>query len=340
MPSLPEKIETASQLDELLSRPSPGLIDRMAKLDGDILIFGAGGKMGPTLARMAKRAVDEAGVKKAVIGVARRPLEGFEEHGIETLQCDLSNLDAVKALPQVENVVYMAGRKFGSTGSEHLTWGANVIIPYHVASTFTQSRVAMFSTGCVYPLADLTTAGCKETDSPDPIGEYAQSCLGRERIFDYFSHEAGERVVHIRLFYAVEMRYGVLVDVGRKVWAGEPVDLTTGHANVIWQGDASDHILQSLDLASTPPAILNVTGPAVSIKDVAESFGRLMGKDVRFSGESNGIGYLGDPAEAIRRFGELTVSADEMIRWIAHWIQVDGESLGKPTHFEAQDGKY
>ena len=340
MNDLPQAIENVDDLDALLSRPSSRLVELMGRLEGDLLILGAGGKMGPTLARMAKRAAGEAGVDKRVIAVGRRPIAGLDADGIECLQCDLADPEAVRTLPRVENVVYMAGRKFGSTGAEHLTWGANVIVPYHVASTFTESRVIMFSTGTLYPLVHVDTGGCDESVPVGPIGEYAQSCLGRERIFDYFSHEAGERVVHIRLFYAVELRYGVLVDIAERIWNGQPVDLTTGYANVIWQGDAADHILQSVEMAASPPAVLNVTGPIVNVREAAEQFGALMEKPVRFENASNDIGYLGDASEAIRRFGPLRVTPDILIRWIAHWIRAGGETLGKPTHFEAQDGKY
>jgi len=340
MNNLPDVIESVPNLDEQMSRPTPALVEMMRRIDGDILILGAGGKMGPTLACMARRAVEAAGSRARVIAVARRRLPELEAQGVESRPCDLMDLEAVRALPRAANVIYMAGRKFGSTGAEHQTWASNVILPYHVASTFTSSRIVMFSTGCVYPLVHVNTGGCTEAVAPSPIGEYAQSCLGRERIFDYYAREHSERVVHIRLFYAVELRYGVLVDLATRVWNGEPVDVRTGHANVIWQGDAADHILRSLELAASPAAVLNVTGPIVSIREAAETFGRLFGKSVRFENADNGIGYLGNAAQAFARFGEPMVSVDLMIRWIAHWIQRGGNTLGKPTHFEAQDGKY
>lgn len=340
MSLLPETLDSLEQLDDQMSRPSAALTDMMRRAEGDWLILGAGGKMGPTLARMARRALDAAGSRARVMAVARQRLPDLEAHGVESVPCDLMNLDAVRDLPQAANVVYMAGRKFGSTGAEHLTWASNVVLPYHVASTFTRSRVIMFSTGCVYPLVHRDTGGCDEAVPPAPVGEYAQSCLGRERLFDYYAREAGERVVHIRLFYAVELRYGVLVDVATRVWNGEPVDVRTGHANVIWQGDAADHILRSVELAASPASVLNVTGPIVSIRAAAETFGRLFGKPVQFVNEENGIGYLGNPARALAAFGPLAVPVDRMIAWIAAWTQRGGNTLGKPTHFEAQDGKY
>ncbi|MCE9615184.1 MAG: NAD-dependent epimerase/dehydratase family protein [Lentisphaerae bacterium] len=340
MQSWPATIDTTEQLDEVLSRPSAELVAFMRRLDGDLLILGAGGKMGPTLARMARRAADEAGVRKDVIAVARKPLPEMEAHGVRSIACDLMDLDAVRRLPRVANVIYMAGRKFGSTGAEHLTWASNVILPYHIASTFTPSRVVMFSTGCVYPILHVDSGGATEATPPEPVGEYAQSCLGRERVFDYFSATAGEKVVHIRLFYAVELRYGVLVDVASRVWHGEPVDVQTGHANVIWQGDAADQILRSLALAASPAVPLNVTGPIVSIRRVAEEFGQRFNKPVRFVNTENGRGYLGNAAQAIATFGPLSVPVDQMVRWIAHWFTAGGNTLGKPTHFEAQDGRY
>jgi nucleoside-diphosphate-sugar epimerase len=235
----------------------------------------------------------------------------------------------------------MVGRKFGSSGAESMTWAVNVMAAHNVAQCFTRSRITAFSTSCVYPVIDVKTGGATEDTPPDPVGEYAMSCLGRERMFDYFADNKGARVVHARLSYAVEMRYGVLRDVADRVWKGEPVDVTTGFANVIWQGDACSHILRSLELASSPAKILNVTGPETfSIRDVARRFGRLMGKTPVISGEENGLGYLSNACLANRLFGNPTVPLGAVIEWVAHWVKRGGESLGKPTHFEAQDGKY
>jgi dTDP-4-dehydrorhamnose reductase len=339
--TLPAAINSAAELDEILSRPSPALVRFMKKLDGDIMVLGAGGKIGPTMVRMARRAIDAAGAKKTVTAVDVVPLPALERMGVKTIVCDLMDLKAVETLPKVRNVIYMVGRKFGSTGAEHLTWAINVMVPYLVARAFTESRVVAFSTGCVYPIVHYRTGGASEKVAPDPVGEYAQSCLGRERMFDYFSIEKKEPVVQLRLNYAVELRYGVLCDVATKVWKGEPVDVTTGYANVIWQGDACNQILQALKLAGSPPAILNVTGPEIiSIRETAKKFGQLFGKKPRFSGKENGRGYLSDASRAVSLFGRPTVSVDQVIRWIAHWIERGGESLGKPTHFETQNGKY
>jgi len=341
MSSMPKTIRSVEELDELLSRPSPGLIESLKTLSGDIMILGAGGKVGPTLALMAKRAVDATGVKKRVIAVDVQPLEELAKKGIETLACNMLDLDAVAKLPKVENIVYMVGRKFGSTGSESLTWAINVIVPYHVARTFTASRISAFSTGCVYPVVDVKTGGATEIMPADPVGEYAQSCLGRERMFDYFAENKGERVAHVRLNYAIELRYGVIHDIAAKVWAGESVDVTTGFANGIWQGDACNQALMALEMATSPATILNVTGPEIfSIREVAQTLGRLMGKEVKFSGQENGLGYLNNSRKANSLFGNPSVPLGRVIEWVAHWVKSGGASLGKATHFETQNGKY
>lgn len=338
--SLPERIETVEQLEEMLSRPSDRLVEFMAGLSGDLMVLGATGKIGPSLVRMAARAVAASGVRRHVLAVSRHPLEGVGEE-VCWLPCDLLDPEAVRALPQVENVIFMAGRKFGSTGAEPLTWMTNVVAPYHVAATFTASRVVVFSTGCVYPLLDVASGGATEKTPPAPVGEYAQSCLGRERVFDHFSETLGERVLHFRLNYAIDLRYGVLYDIARQVWDGKPVDVTTGYANVIWQGDACNMALLGLGLAASPAAILNVTGPEiVSVRETALAFGRLLGKEVAFSGRENGLAYLSDPRRAMALFGPPSVSLSRMIEWTAHWLQIGGPTMDKPTHFELQDGKY
>jgi len=341
MLNLPETIRNEAELDDLLTCPSPTLVAFASRLQGDVLVLGAGGKIGPTLARMAHRALAEAGARADVIAVARRPLPALEAAGIRTLACDLLDPEAVARLPRAANVVFMAGRKFGSSGDEPATWAANVLVPYHVARAFTASRVAVFSTGCVYPLMPVASGGATEATPPDPVGEYAMSCLGRERVFDYTSRTAGQRVVHLRLNYAVEPRYGVLVDVAQRVLAGEPVDLTTAHVNVLWQGDACDWALRSLALAASPPAVLNLTGPeTVAIRDLAETFGRLLGTPVRFTGSDSGVAYLSNASRARARFGPPRVPLARIIQWTADWLRRGGHTLGKPTHFETQDGEF
>ncbi|OGV62486.1 MAG: hypothetical protein A3K19_33415 [Lentisphaerae bacterium RIFOXYB12_FULL_65_16] len=334
-------MRNVQELEEILSRPSEGLIATLKELDGDIMILGAGGKIGPTMALTAKRAVDAAKVQKTVYAVDVVDLPNLAAAGIKTLKCDLLDLDAVGKLPKVKNVVYMVGRKFGSTGSESLTWAINVIVAYHAARTFQGSRIAAFSTGCVYPVVDIRTGGTTEQVPVNPVGEYAMSCLGRERMFDYFADSDKSKVVQVRLNYAAECRYGVLVDVATKVWKGEPVDVTTGYANVIWQGDACNHVLQGLKLASNPATILNVTGPEIfSIRQVAQRFGQLMGREPKFTGQENGLGYINNASKANALFGNPSVPLGRLVEWTAHWTMQGGENIGKPTHFETQNGKY
>jgi nucleoside-diphosphate-sugar epimerase len=337
----PETIRDERELDEVLSRPQPAIVDFVRRLDGDVLVLGAGGKIGPTLVRMLKRAVDAAGAAVGVIAVARGPLEALASGGIRTLACDLMDPTAVARLPRTANVFFLAGRKFGTSSQEHLTWATNVLVPYHVARTFLDARIVAFSTGCVYPLMDASTGGATEATPPDPIGEYSMSCLGRERVFDYFSHTAGEKVLHLRLNYAVELRYGVLVDIAAKVWRGEPVDLAAGHTNVIWQGDVCHQAILGLGLAASPPAVLNVTGPEMlPVRETAETFGQLLGRPVRFTGVEGGRTYLSNAARARALFGPPAVPVDQVIRWTADWVRRGGRSLGKPTHFEVSDGKF
>lgn len=341
MTKLPRLIETEAQLNDVLSLPSDNLIACLQRLSGDFMILGAGGKIGPTLTLTLKRAIDAAGVKKTITAVDVVPMPALAAMGVKTLACDMLDPAAVDRLPRIENVIYMVGRKFGSTGQEHLTWAINVIVASHVARTFSASRIAAFSTGCVYPVMDLYSGGATEAVPADPVGEYAMSCLGRERMFDYYAVSRNARVTHIRLNYALELRYGVLADVAGRVLRGEPVDLTTGFANGIWQGDACNQAIQSIEMAASPAAILNVTGPETfSIRQVAQEFGRLLGRTPVFSGEENGRGYLNNAARANALFGNPTVPLGLLLEWIAHWVSIGGASSGKPTHFETQNGKY
>ncbi len=341
MKTMPERFESVHQLEEFMSEPSERLVESFKGLEGDIMVIGAGGKIGPTMATMARRAVEEAGVRKEVYAVDVQPLRALEGKGIRTLQCDLLDRGAVSALPQAENIVFMAGRKFGSSGSEWLTWAINVLVPHNVVDVCRNSRIAVFSTGCVYPVVDVSTGGSVETDPPIPIGEYAMSCLGRERVFDHYAAEKGTKVVQIRLNYSLELRYGVLVDIGSRVYNGQPVDVTTGFMNGIWQGDCCDQVLRSFRFAASPSAILNITGPElVSVRWVATRFGELFGKPARITGQENGKAYLSNASKANALFGNPSVPIGKIIEWTADWIQRGGENLGKPTHFETQDGRY
>lgn len=338
-------IENEAQLDDVLSVPCPELVAMMKRLDGDIMVLGIAGKMGLTLGRMAVNAVKEAGVPNKVIGVSRFSEPDSErklnEWGIETIKCNLLDQNSVNKLPKAKNVIYMAGRKFGTDGAEDLTWAMNVTAPAYVASHFKESRIVVFSTGCVYPLIPLKCGGCTEVDSPVPVGEYAQSCLGRERVFSYFAKANRTPVLLFRLNYAIDLRYGVLHDIGSSVWQGTPVPASVGHFNIIWQGDANNRALLSLEHCESPAVPLNITGPeTVSTTFIAEYFAKIMGKTVTYSGESADVAYLNNAAKSFRLFGYPTVSLSEMMDLQAHWIMEGGKSLGKPTHFEVNNGKY
>ncbi len=342
--TLPNTVESVEQLEELLSDPSPGVVETLGRLEGDVIVLGAAGKMGPSLSRMARLASDAASVSRRVIAVSRFSSEGvaaqLRDAGVETIRCDLLDVDALMALPDAPNVVYMAGRKFGSTGNEPLTWAMNTHLPSLVARRYRASRIAVFST-CVYGMTPVSGGGPVETDPLHAEGEYYASCLGRERIFEYFSNELSIDMTFIRLSYANELRYGVRSDLARKILAGEPIDVTMGHAHIIWQGDANAMALQTLDHAASPPRPFNVTGPELlSVRRAAESLGRIIDRPVSFTGAEADDALLCDAAQANRLFGPPRVDTDRMLRWVADWVQRGGESLGKPTHYEVRDGKF
>jgi nucleoside-diphosphate-sugar epimerase len=338
-------IATEQQLEDLLAKPSDADAQAMAALDGDLLILGVGGKMGPSLARRARRACELAGVSKRILGVARFSSAGVREFldrsGVETIAADLLDPEALASLPEVANVIFMTGRKFGSTGSEHLTWAMNVFQPGTAAERFRESRIVAFSSGNVYPLALVLQGGSTESTPPGPVGEYAQSALGRERILEYFSSCHGTPMTILRLNYAIDLRYGVLLDVGQKVFERRPVNLEMGHANVIWQGDANSVCLRSFALCQSPPAILNLTGPqTISIRWLARRFGERFGIEPVFEGSESETALLNNAAHCHRLFGYPSVTVEQMIEWVADWIGLGGATLNKPTHFEARDGRF
>jgi nucleoside-diphosphate-sugar epimerase len=338
-------ITTEQQLEDRLCEPSATDGRAMAALEGDLLILGVGGKMGPSLARRARRACELAGVKKRIIGAARFSAPGtrefLEANGVETVQADLLDPDAVAALPDAENVIFMTGRKFGSTGSEHLTWAMNVFQPGMAAERFRRSRIVAFSSGNVYPLMPVLQGGATEATPLAPVGEYAQSALGRERMLEYFSSLHGTPVTILRLNYAIDLRYGVLLDVGQKVFDRRPVNLAMGHANVIWQGDANSICLQSFALCQSPPTILNLTGPeTVSIRWLARRFGELFGIEPILEGTESDTALLNNASRCHRLFGYPSVTVGQMVEMVAAWIGLGGATLNKPTHFETRDGKF
>ena len=339
---VPRRFLRVPDLEEFMTRPSRALVDDLARVDGDIIVLGVGGKMGPTLAGLAKRAAP----RKRVIGVARFSESGVREKlaswGVEPVACDLLDRAAVARLPRLENVVFMAGRKFGSTGVEHLTWAMNALAPAIVAETFANSRIVAFSTGCVYPFGDVSSGGADESmPAKPPPGEYANSCVARERMFEYFSRKLGTPGRLVRLNYAIDMRYGVLHDVARRVHVGAPIDLGTGHVNVIWQGDANAQALRALGRCTTPTSPLNVTGlETVSIRALAATFGERLGRRANFAGEEAPTAWLSNAGEAARLFGAPDVPLRQMIEWTAAWIEDGGESLNKDTHYGTRDGEF
>jgi hypothetical protein len=334
--------EGIEALEEFMTRPSAELSADLARAPGDIMVLGVGGKMGPTLARMAKRAAPD----RRVIGVARFSEKGLreklEDQGVECIACDLLDRAALERLPRFPNLVFMAGHKFGAAGNAAFTWAMNVRVPYMVADTFRGARTVVFSTACVYPFAAVTGAGARE-DAPTlpPPGDYAASCVGREKAFEYGSLTHGTPGRLVRLEYAIDMRYGVLHDVAAKVFAGQPVDVSMGHVNVIWQGDANEQALRLLAHCTTPASPINVSGPdVVSVRWLAGEFGKRFGKQPVVTGNEAPTAWLVDSGAAQRLLGAPRVALSAMIDWQADWISRSLPGLGKPTHFETRDGKY
>jgi nucleoside-diphosphate-sugar epimerase len=335
--------ETA--LDDLLSTPRPETIAALAACPGDIVVLGAGGKMGPTLARMAARAAESLSEPRRVIAVSRwssSPAErALNAAGVETVRCDLLDRASVDQLPDADNVVFMAGQKFGTGGAPATTWAMNTIVPVHCAERYARARIVAFSTGNVYPLTPVASGGSRETDELGPVGEYAASCAGRERIFDAYAERNGTRIAILRLNYAIDLRYGVLVDVGMRVARGEPVPLDMGYVNVIWQGDANHVALECLPHAAAPPFVVNVTGAdTLSVRALAEAFAERLKRPARFSGAERADALLSNTSRMRSTFAPPAVGVDQMIEWVAQWIESGGALLGKPTKFEARDGRF
>jgi nucleoside-diphosphate-sugar epimerase len=326
-------------------QPSKALIADIATLKGDIIILGAGGKMGPALALVAKQAVDQAVLKKRIIGVSRFSEPGLQarlqQNGVETIAADLLDEDQLKALPEVPNVLYLAGTKFGTTGNESFTWAMNTYLPGRVAEKFKNSRIVVFSTGNVYPFVPVVSGGATESLPPEPIGEYGQSCLGRERIFQYFAAKNNTPILIYRLNYANDVSYGVLLEIAKSVKESKPIDLAMGTVTVIWQGDANEIALRALHHCATPAKILNVTGPEiVSVRWLAEEFGKILGSAPEFINEEQSTSLLSNAAESFRLFGYPKVTLKQMMEAILEWYNEGGEILNKPTHFSERKGKF
>lgn len=336
---------TEERLNELLTTPSAALIEDMKRIKGDILVLGAGGKMGPSLCVLAKNAARAAGVEKRVIAVSRGsdPIAAalMRENGVEIINADLLKREQLEALPAVENVIYMAGRKFGTNGNEWQTWAMNATLPAFVAEKYKASNIVVFSSGNVYPIVPVSSGGCTEKTPPAPRGEYAMSCLARERAFEYAANTYGTRVLLYRLNFAVDLRYGVLFDLADKIRREEPISLATPVFNLIWQGSANEMAIRSLLHTASPARVLNVTGPeTVSIRRAALEIGEYLGKAPVFEGEEGNDAYINNAERAMELFGYPAVSLHTLIRWQAEWLLDGGRTLDKPTHFEERKGKY
>src|SRR3954468_22678853 len=339
--TLPKTIPDIAALDDLLCRPTQALIDDLARVEGDIMILGVAGKMGPTLAGLAKAAAPN----RRVIGVARfsdaSVKAWLDARGIETINCDLLDENAIKALPKAPNIIFMAGRKFGAEGDLALTWAMNAHVPALVAQAFPNSRIVAFSTGCVYPFVPVTGPGADESLPPAPPGEYAQSCVGRERMFEYFSRKFGTPGRLFRLNYAIDMRYGVLHDIASKILQDKPIDVSLGHVNFIWQGDAAAQALRCLAHCEVPASPINVSGhELLAVRELAAKLGRRLGRAPILVGTEQPTAWLTDTSQAVKLFGRPVVDTDRLISWTADWVARSMPSLGKPTKYEVRDGRY
>ena len=337
---------TEEKLNEMLTTPSEKLVEDVAKIKGDIMVLGAGGKMGPTLCLLAKNAIKKAGIEKRVIAVSRFSdpiaLKLLHDNDIETISADLLDHDSLNALSEVENIIFMAGRKFGTDGgTEYLTWAMNSTLPAFVAYKFRKSNIVVFSSGNIYPIIPLAKGGCTEDDNVVPVGEYPMSVLARERAFEYAAQQYGTKVFIYRLNFAVDLRYGVLFDCAKKIMDGTPISLATPCFNFIWQGSANEIAIRGLLHCESPMKVMNVTGPeTVSIKQASIKLGKYLGKEPVFEGEEGNTAYLANAGRAMETFGYPEVSAETLIRWQAEYILDGGRVIDKPTHFEERKGSY
>jgi nucleoside-diphosphate-sugar epimerase len=332
-------------LEQELLKPSEALISDISKIEGDIILLGVGGKMGPSMAKLARKAIVRAGIDKRIIGISRFSEAGTREEleadGIETISADLLNEKDLAALPEAKNIIYLAGTKFGTTGKEPFTWAMNSYLPGRVAERYKNSRIVAFSTGNIYPFTPINSGGLSEEHLPAPVGEYGQSCLGRERVFQYFSERYSIPTLIYRLNYAIDLRYGVMLEIAKSVNEGRSIDLTTGNVNVIWQGDANEIAIRSLLHCDVPANILNVTGPeTLSLKWLAEQFGTLLGKEPLFENEVQPTALLSNASKAHKLFGYPRVTVRDMIEMTVAWLHAGGKTINKPTHFQERKGQF
>lgn len=342
---LPEYLRTESELDGLLTRPASALVESIRAVSSPLLLLGAGGKMGPTLAVLARRAAEEARHALEVIAVSRfsnpAARQWLEEKGIKTLALDLLDSRSFEQLPEAGNILYLAGTKFGTEANPSATWAINTIPPSRLSERYPRARIVALSTGNVYPLSEVNRGGSLEADALTPFGEYANAAVARERVFEYYSRRHGTSIALLRLYYAVELRYGVLVDIARQILAGAPVPLATGYFNCIWQGDANEMILRALALTASPPSVWNLCRPEIfSVRAIATRLGELLDRPVTFDGTEAPTALLGNASKLRTRLGQPSLPIDTVLRWTAYWIQHSGRNFGKPTHFEQRDGKY
>jgi len=338
-------MKTIKELDRLMCKPSVALINDIKAIEGDIMVLGAGGKMGPTLCKLAINAISEAGIDKKVVAVSRfsneKHAQNLESHGIHVIKADLLNESELESLPDIPNIIYMAGRKFGTSEDQSLTWAMNAYLPGRVADRFKKSRIVAFSTGNVYPFVNIDSSGCHETDETGPVGIYAQSCLGRENVFRYFSNKNNTPILLYRLNYAIDLRYGVLLEIARTVKAQKPLNITTGFFNIIWQGYANEVAIRCLLHCESPAKVMNVTGiETVSARETAEKFAKIFNVKTQFTGTEQDTALLSNATPCMDLFGSPDVSLDDMIEMTAKWINNEGETLDKPTHFQERQGKF
>lgn len=341
----PARMDTEQQLDEIMTRPRTALVDFVKTLQSPLLILGAAGKMGPSLAVLARRAAEAAKHDLKVIAVSRfsgsEARRWLESRSVETVACDLLEREALQKLPDATNVIYLVGLKFGTQQNPSLTWAVNTLAPTHVMERYRESRIVALSTGNVYPLGPVAKGGSIESDPLTPLGEYSNAAVARERLFDYHARKNGTAIVLLRLNYAVDLRYGVLLEIAQKVWASQPVDVTTGYLNCIWQGDANEMIVRSLDLAAKPPAAFNLTGgEMLSVRKLAERFGELMQRRVEFTGREAETALLSNTTRLRSTLGDPSMPLETVLQWTAQWVMKGGTTLGKPTKFEVRDGKF